>query len=197
MATEFFEMENSDISVEAIWQDFGQRLRQYIRARVSDEHAVDDLLQETFIRIHKNVEHLADRQRLNAWVFRIVRNMVTDYYRVNRHTASPIADAPPIEASIDSKNLNNEVSRWLPRLIGQLPEPFREAIQLYEIDGLSQKDIAKRLQLSLPGAKSRIQRGRQKLKVALTACCSFELDRRGNVIDYKESDCRKADLCCE
>ena len=66
-----------------------------------------------------------------------------------------------------------------------MPEGYREAVQLAELEGLSQQEVAERLGLSLSGAKSRIRRGRGMLKEALEACCHFEFDRRGNMTDYE------------
>ena len=61
------------------------RLRSSIRARVDgDETALDvllDVLQETVLRIHQNLDTLGDDERLEAWVFRIARNMIIDHYR--------------------------------------------------------------------------------------------------------------------
>jgi RNA polymerase sigma-70 factor (ECF subfamily) len=62
---------------------------------------------------------------------------------------------------------------------------YRQAVQLSEIEGLPQQEVADRLGLSLSGAKSRIQRGRLMLKDELERCCRFEFDRRGNVMDYE------------
>jgi RNA polymerase sigma-70 factor (ECF subfamily) len=70
-------------------------------------------------------------------------------------------------------------------MIGELPDPYREAVQLVEVDGMSQKDAADRLGLSVSGAKSRVQRGRERLRRMLAKCCHVELDRRGNAVDYK------------
>lgn len=68
-------------------------------------------------------------------------------------------------------------------LIAQLPETYREAVRLAEIDGFTQQEVADRLGLSLSGAKSRIQRGRVMLSDVLEQCCRFEFDRRGNLMD--------------
>ena len=61
------------------------RLRSSIRARVDgDETALDvllDVLQETVLRIHQNLDTVGDDDRLEAWVFRIARNMIVDHYR--------------------------------------------------------------------------------------------------------------------
>jgi RNA polymerase sigma-70 factor (ECF subfamily) len=69
------------------------------------------------------------------------------------------------------------------RMIHSLPEPYREAVVLTDLEGLTQKELAGRLSISLSGAKSRVQRGRQKLKEMLLDCCRFEFDRRGGVVD--------------
>jgi RNA polymerase sigma-70 factor (ECF subfamily) len=82
---------------------------------------------------------------------------------------------------------------WLPAAIESLPETYREPVRLYELEGVSQREIASRLGLSLSAAKSRIQRGRTKLIDLIHDCCTFELDARGNVLDYQANDCRH---CC-
>jgi RNA polymerase sigma-70 factor, ECF subfamily len=56
-------------------------------------------------------------------------------------------------------------------------------VVLTEFDGLTQQQLADRLGISLSGAKSRVQRGREQLKQMLHECCTFEFDRRGKVID--------------
>ena len=77
-------------------------------------------------------------------------------------------------------------------MIESLPEHYREALMLSEIDGLTQKEVAERLSLSVSGAKSRVQRGRAMVKDMLFDCCKFEFDHRGNVMDYERKD-----NCCD
>ncbi len=72
---------------------------------------------------------------------------------------------------------------WLDEMIQSLPDGYRQAVQMAEIEEQSQQDVADRLGLSLSGAKSRVQRGRAMLKDALQRCCSFELDVRGRVME--------------
>ncbi len=57
------------------------RLRSSIRACVEDGETALDVLQETFLRIHQNLDTVGDDDRLEAWVFRIARNMIVDHYR--------------------------------------------------------------------------------------------------------------------
>ncbi len=183
---------NNAISTEQVWKLLSERLRGFIRQRVSDEQIVEDILQETFVRIHKKLGEFKDKRRLTSWVFQIARNLVTDHYRAKvLGTVSIVED---LEANDDvDENLNELVAGWLPRMIEQLPKDYRHAVELYELKGVPQQAIADRLGISLSGAKSRIQRGRQKLKVLLLDCCSFERDVRGNVVGFArnrpDSDC--------
>ena len=77
-------------------------------------------------------------------------------------------------------------------MIDGLPAPYGQALTLTEFEGLTQRQLAERLGISLSGAKSRVQRGREKLKEALLDCCQFEFDRRGKIIDCMP----KGEGCC-
>lgn len=176
------------LTTEQIWEQLADRLREFIRRRVATDDAASDLLQETFVRIHTGLPRLRDEERLLPWVYRVTRNVVTDHYRKSRHdrSARDPDDSPrPDDAESGEDNFNAEVSRWLPALIESLPDGYREAVRLAEIDGLTQREVGERLDLSFSGAKSRVQRGRELLRRKLLECCHFELDGRGNVLDYE------------
>jgi RNA polymerase sigma-70 factor (ECF subfamily) len=159
-------------------------LRRFIRRRVADDHAADDLLQETFVRVHRGLPALQEEDRLAAWVYQIARNVIHDHHRQAARATLALVDDPADEADERLGCLRGQAGEWLAELIGQLPDGYREAVQLAEIEGLPQQEVAARLGLSLSGAKSRIQRGRAMLKAVLERCCDFEFDRRGNLIGY-------------
>jgi RNA polymerase sigma-70 factor (ECF subfamily) len=184
---------DTPLTTERVWELLSAQLRGFLRNRIADENLVADLLQETFLRVHQRLGDLQDEERLASWVFQIARNLAADHFR-----AAPGATAPAEPESVPDagENRNDEVARWLRPLIDGLPEGSREAVRLYELDRLPQQAIADRLGLSLSGAKSRIQRGRERIKAQLEACCSFELDRRGNVLDYARRE-RRCAACCE
>jgi RNA polymerase sigma-70 factor (ECF subfamily) len=168
---------------DAIWSHFSADLRQFIRRRVADEHTADDLLQEAFVRVHRNIGALQEADRLAAWVYQIARNVVHDHHR-SRATSTMVLESDELlddSATQEPSSACGGIA-WLNEMIRALPDGYREAVQLAEIDDLPQQDVAERLGLSLSGAKSRIQRGRAMLKDALQQCCSFELDGRGRVM---------------
>lgn len=177
-------MEHKPMSTEHLWELFSAKLKSFFLTRVSDEQVAEDLLQETFLRIHKNLDHIHDQQRIHAWIFQIARNLVIDHYRAKGRTTSTIPTDDTEELTPEEDNLNKIVMSWLPKLIAQLPDNYRKAVELYELEGMPQQKIAEILNISLSGTKSRVQRGREKLKSILFDCCSFEKDQYGNVIGY-------------
>ena len=183
-----------------IWSQMHQRLLSYIRGRVSTPHDADDLLQDVFVRIHANLDDVKDTENVTAWVYQITRNVITDYYRQRAKAAGAIKtlaeeETGPARLS-DDRDCQTEpesepstvMAGCMEPLMKNLPEPYRRAVTLTELDGLTQKDAAERLGLSISGMKSRVGRGRSKLKELLLGCCNVELDSRGAVVDYEQRD---------
>jgi len=73
------------------------------------------------------------------------------------------------------------LAQCLPRVLAELAPEDRDAINCCDIEGMSQKDYAARLGLTLPGAKSRVQRARARLKARLTEACQVIFDTDGGV----------------
>jgi RNA polymerase sigma-70 factor, ECF subfamily len=177
-------------TVEDIWRDLASELRGFIRARISDHATAEDILQDVFVKIHQKLPTLRAGERLEAWVWRITRNAIADHFRRARPSESLPEDfSAAFENEVELPDLNPCVRRF----VGELPPAYRDALILTEWQGMSQDELAKKLGLSVSGAKSRVQRARSQLKELLLDCCRFEIDRRGNVIDYTsraKSECR-------
>ena len=173
-------------STGEVWHGLRDDLLAFFRARVRDPHRAEDLLQETFLRIHGGLEGLRAVDRLVPWVYRVARSVLADQARAGQPAAYRVEalEDEPGAAADQPSNLNAVVAGWLPEMIAMLPAESREAVRLAEIDGRSQAQVAQELGLSLSGAKSRVQRGRAKLRELLLACCHLDLDRGGNVLDY-------------
>lgn len=172
------------IRTEEIWNIFHSRLRLFIRKRVPDEQNADDILQEVFLKIHTHIDTLNDEQKMQGWVYQIARNAITDHYREQAVHILP-SDLPGSEIELPGNNVLAELLPSIRIMINSLPPDDREALILTSFEGLTQRDLAARLQISVSGAKSRVQRAREKLRQMLLQCCHFEFDRRGRVIDYQ------------
>ena len=176
------------------WTRFEQKLRSYVARRVEAGY-VDDLAGEILLRLVRRESDWQSAKSPVAWMYRVATNVVTDHYR--RHAAehrfvenrdlSDLSDATEDEDDITPQK---ELALCLVPLIEKLPPPYRQALQLVDIKELQQAQAAAQLGLSLSGMKSRVQRGRIKLKELLLACCAIELNRQGSIVDYDDnSEC--------
>jgi RNA polymerase sigma-70 factor, ECF subfamily len=187
--------------VEAVWQDFHGRLLGFIARRVPDRDSAEDILQEVMLRVHSHAGDLERSPAVAAWVHQIARNAIADYYRraaVRREQPSGSEfDGPePPLSEPPSADLRSELAACLGPLLERLPAPYREAITLTELEGLTQASAAARLCLSTSGMKSRVQRARSQLRELLLGCCEIDLDSRGAITGYEPRrtpcDCRSA-----
>jgi RNA polymerase sigma-70 factor (ECF subfamily) len=170
-------------SVEWIYEAFDQELRRFVLGRVGDPETAADILQDTYLRIHARIDTLREADRVRSWVYQIARNAIIDHYRRRREAVELPEDlALPEEPGQD---LAEQVGASLKQMIDCLPDKDREALVLTEIQSLTQQQLAERVGLSLSGAKSRVQRARERLKAALLDCCHVEFDRAGQVVRYE------------
>jgi RNA polymerase sigma-70 factor (ECF subfamily) len=169
----------------------------FISKRVQPQD-VDDVVQTVFVRIQRGVAELRDSDKLIAWGYQIARNAIIDHARhtsVRQHER--VEDLASV-AAVDELDEESELAPVVGHFIGMLAAPYREALQLTELDGLTQAEAARRVGLSIPGMKSRVQRARAQLRGLLETCCDIELDARGTIIDVEPRN-RPADLpnCCD
>ena len=171
---------------EHAWEAFHAPLHQFIRRRVADEATAEDLLQEVFLKIHQQGANLRDARRLESWIYQITRNLIIDYYHSNHHRLTTLDDVEVLDLpeELPDDDIVSELLPCIRAMVLALPDQDRQALILTEYQGLTQKELGERLGLSFSGAKSRVQRAREKLKQELLACCHFELDRRGHILDY-------------
>ncbi|MEW6210855.1 MAG: RNA polymerase sigma factor SigZ [Acidobacteriota bacterium] len=168
-------------ATERIWQDYHNQLLSFIRRRVRDTDMAEDILQDVFVKIHSRLDTLAQSERVQNWLYRIARNAVIDHYRTRKEMEPLPYDLPQTEPDDETWR---ELERCVAPMIEMLPDRYRDAVMMSEIEGLPLKEVAARLKLSLPGAKSRVQRGRQMLKQVFLDCCRFEFDCRGKPFDW-------------
>jgi RNA polymerase sigma-70 factor, ECF subfamily len=170
-------------SLDQIWREYHNELLSFIRRRVGASDLAEDILQDVFIKVYSGLDTLVNTDRIQSWLYRIARNTIIDYHRT-RKSAEPLPDEIEQRPEHNMDEEWQELGRCVLPMIEKLPEGYREAILLSDIDDLPLKEVAQRLNLSLPGAKSRVQRGREKLKNLFLDCCHIKFDCRGKPIDW-------------
>ena len=180
-----------------VWAAVQAGLRAFVAKRVADGAAVDDILQEVFLRMHEKIDRVKDPRRIVSWMYQVTRHAIVDYYRApQRRREVPVGLAADVEAGASAPaeppesagELRTQLAGCLRPMVERLSKEYREAVTLVELEGLTQIAAAKRLGLSVSSMKSRVQRGRRQLKQMLHDCCLIELDRRRGIAGYRRRD---------
>jgi RNA polymerase sigma-70 factor (ECF subfamily) len=169
------------------WNEIEARLRSYVTRRVASED-VDDVLQEIFVKINGGITHLRDGERFGGWVYRIAKHVIADFGRARQRdplarSVEPTEEPSSAEEVDDADRLQTDLGECVALFVARLASPYREAITLTELEGLTQKDAAVMLGISLSGMKSRVQRGREKIRDMFEQCCQISVDCRGRVVE--------------
>ncbi|MFC4061696.1 sigma-70 family RNA polymerase sigma factor [Planomonospora corallina] len=169
------------------------RLVAFVAARIDRPADAEDIVQEVLMRISRTAAGPRETGRLEAWVYQITRNAITDHHRAvaraGQAQARTAFDRSLIGETAGPGALS-ALAGCLAPMLERLAERDRQAITLVDYEGLTQAEAARRLGLSVPGMKSRIQRARARLRTLLLACCQVAVDARGQV-----SEVRPAGAC--
>ncbi|MES2437516.1 MAG: sigma-70 family RNA polymerase sigma factor [Verrucomicrobiota bacterium] len=159
-------------SVEQLWSESSVRLGQFIRSRVTDLATAEDLLHDVFVKFQQGFDDFRDPVKVQGWLFLVARNTVIDHYRTRKKTAE-LMESLPADSSENAAEME-EMKTIFHRIFNGLPDLYRTPLVLTEFEGLTQHELAKRLNISLSGAKSRVQRARIQLKELLIDYCHRE-----------------------
>jgi len=173
-------------TTEDIWLEYHKKLSVFIKNRVNSD-AAEDILQDVFIKIQTKINSLQDNTKLESWLYQITRNSVIDYYRLKDRVDNlpDWVEQPQID---EGELIRQELSLCLAPLIEQLPEKYRTAINLSEIERKTQKEVAEIENISISGAKSRVQRGRAMLKSMLQDCCQIEINQNNQLVSFEQKE---------
>src|SRR5690242_6160334 len=141
------------LATEAVWEAFHTPLLHFIRRRIADSAAAEDLLQEVFLKIHQQIETLSDVKKLEGWVHQITRHAIIDYYC--RHKSTSSLEEPEVQelpAELPDDDIISELFPSIRAMVLRLPARDRQALILIEYQGLTQKALSVRLGISFSGA---------------------------------------------
>jgi RNA polymerase sigma-70 factor (ECF subfamily) len=159
------------------WREQRAALRRFVGRRVADRHEAEDVVQDTLLRAWEARERLRSPERMPAWLGRIAAHRIVDLHRSRR----PQVELPEeLAAAEHEDDPVAELAPCLERFVDQLPAPYRDALRWSELEGAPLHEVARRQGVSLSGAKSRVQRGRARLRSVVEACC--RVLREGRVI---------------
>lgn len=182
------------MELAAIYTEFNQVLLGFIKSKVNHQQDAEDLLHNVFIKVATGIGDLHRKEKLQSWIYAITRNAIIDYYRTTGNKKN-LAIEGDISDSFTDEEYNDTTKGLdccLIDMVNQLPDEYRDIVIDVEMKGVKQKDLADKYSLPYPTIRSRVQRGREKLKQILLDCCNIQWDNRGNILDVQSrSNCAK------
>lgn len=172
------------VSFKTIWEQFNMKLSDLVCRKVKHDDICHDILQEIYVKVLLNMEKITIARNMNAYIMQLANNVIMDHYRLAKNRI-PWESEDAILLPEDEKSDKSEYQLadcCLRPMIDTLPEKYRDALIQTEIHGITHKQLAQMLNISLPAAKSRVQRGREKLKELILQCCKYEFDKYGNIL---------------
>lgn len=181
------------MDINEIWVAYRTSLRTFLLSKVADPDDVDDLLQDTLIKINSNLDGLKDQSSIKAWLFQIANRTVIDFYRKKgRHTAQQLENLWHGESE---QKVQDDLVKCLEPFIAQLSEEEQDLIRAIDLEGVAQKLLAERLGVSYSTLKSRVQKVRSKLLRLFEQCCDFSRDTQGNLMDFQQKSSALSKAC--
>lgn len=161
------------------WRQHKAELRAFLSHQCRSTAEADDLLQEVFLKAVQQGRSFCNIENPRAWLFHAARNLLIDHYRLTK-TAVELPEDLVMEEVDDMAGVDR-LSQCLPRVLSELSLEDREAIVMCDIDGTTQQEYARLMGISLPAAKSRVQRARTRLQARLVKACQVKFDSTGKV----------------
>ncbi|MGB1042788.1 MAG: sigma-70 family RNA polymerase sigma factor [Tenacibaculum sp.] len=179
------------MTTNQVWTKYAKDLQFFILSKVKDKTTTDDILQNTFIKIHTKLHTLKDITKLKPWIFTIARNAIIDYFKNTNQTFNLGA----LETETQIEEHQHTEKDCLHGILQNLPKKYKDPLFLSDIKGLKQQEVADTLQQSLSTTKSQIQRARKLIAKGFIDCCGFVLNENGKLVgEIKDKDnCKVCD----
>ena len=176
------------MTTHQVWLKYSEDLKRFIISKVKDSKIADDILQDTFIKIHTKHHTLKDITKLKSWIFTIARNSIMDEFKSQNKTFE-IAD---FEYQTELEETLHTEKDCLQGILKNLPKKYRDPLFLSDIKGMNQSEVAEKLKQTLPTTKSQIQRARRLIAQGFMDCCGFIMNEKGNLVGeiQDKEDCK-------
>jgi RNA polymerase sigma-70 factor, ECF subfamily len=171
-------------SMEDALRVLTQPLLRYLERYVGNRALAEDLLQETLLRMAQGFSSFAGRSSVKTWAFAIASRVAADHFRHPDRRANIVeleeaGEQPDPALDSDERMVVDEMNACVRQVIDSLPDTYRAALILHDLEDLSAEQTARICECSVATAKIRIHRARLRLKQALQAQCAFYTDREG------------------
>ncbi len=174
------------MAFDIVWNQHKDELFSFVKSKIDNQTCAEDMLQEVALRFYSELAKGVSIENKRAWLYRVTNNLIIDYYRKTDKREEKISSFFDFEMDNDQETCVCELSGFV--IQNYLPKEYSEPLFLSDIEKVPQKLIAKQLNLSLSATKSRIQRGRIKLKELVEECVDLFFNNHGRLVDFNLKD---------
>jgi RNA polymerase sigma-70 factor, ECF subfamily len=182
-----------------IHSQFGEYLFNFIRKKVGSGEIAEDIYQDVLVKILNKPDQLNIRKSLKSWLFTIAKNQIIDHYRKQKS----LSDIETLQIDFKDQTGTNgyeDLEGCIHSFISQLPDDYRQIIILSEIEGKSQKELSESLGINYVTVRSKVQRGREKIRKLIYDACVIDQNIRGGFVDCtpkgQQVNCGSVDNTC-
>ena len=177
---------NTYTDASALWTDYKNEMLFYILKKIKDKEIANDLSHEVLMKIYNSCCSGNEIKNIKSWMYQIAHNTVIDYLKSENKFTNEVNE----KFESDENNTYEEAEKFLEPLIKLLPDKYALPLLLSDIEGVSQIEVSKKMNLSLTATKSRIQRARKLLKEKIIECSNLEMNAKGRPISIEiKADC--------
>jgi RNA polymerase sigma-70 factor (ECF subfamily) len=127
-----------------------------------------EILNDGFLKVFQKIDQYEPGKAFRAWLRRVVVNTAIDHYRRNRKHANQTELKEARQEEHAANPLDQLSAEEILKLVQQLPDIYRLAFNLYEIEGYSHEEISEQLQIPVGTSKSNLSRAKKRLRELLT-----------------------------
>jgi RNA polymerase sigma-70 factor (ECF subfamily) len=178
---------------DIVWQQYEKELTAFVKARLFDKSLASDIMQEVAIKIYKNKDQLCSIENIRAWLYKVTRNTLIDFYKKNKKTICEKLYEIDLTIANDKNETDDLNSCLIKMMSSSLGESDNKILNLSIIEQYSLKEISSKLGLTIDGTKTKLKRAKKKLSSKFFTCCNLDRDTQGNIVDYKTNNNIKCD----
>ena len=167
------------MNFESIWSEYERELSAFVLSRVRDKEIQKEIMQEVAIKIFTSLH--SQKEHLRGWLFSIVKNTISDYFRKNSLKPS----------LFEEEIIENEphiMQECLAPMINSLSQEKQEVLKLSQLNQYSLKEIATYKNIPLNSVKSKLYRAKKDLANKFFSCCTYTYNKHGEVVGFDDCD---------
>ena len=172
-------LEGNQLSFQLLIERYEERLFAHVRHYTRNPVEIEDIVQDALLKAYARLDSFQHQSSFYTWLYRITTNTVLDFLKRRGRCPVQAVEDPELEydpaaddvrvVRPDARLDEAETCEVTHELLNELPEIFRTALIMRELEGLSYQEIADTLEISLGTVESRIYRARNHFKQKLIA----------------------------